>query len=43
MIHFSGVQTIDPTNAMMKFSPINKTNMLKGIKAHPATNLIIEI
>ena len=42
-MHQGGIQTIDPTDASMKYVPINKSNMLKGIKAHPSCNLIIEV
>lgn len=42
MISESNV-TVDPTDSNMKYIGINKSNLLKGIKAHPSCNLVVEV
>jgi len=35
--------TVDPTDSNMKYIGIDKSNLIKGIKAHPSCNLVIEV
>ena len=38
-----GYGTVDPINSNMRFCPVEKEILLKGIKSHPSCNLIIEV